>query len=589
MDLKYRALEPKVESVISELNLQLANLGSEDKIINHFSKEFSEKALDLKKKIKLEIALVGQYSAGKSTIISALTGNQDIQIGQDITTDKPKAYEWGNDLVVDTPGIYAGRADHDKASLEYMDKADLLVYVISTQGFSEETAKNFRELAFVQNRIEKMMLVINKSSQGNKEASRDNWISDALLVSEPKTAKELFLSVIDAQDYIEAQGISEEDDKKDLIAYSGFEDFLINLNKFIKDKGMLGRLIAPLNLCKTVGNKVINNLTIGTEDAKNLQELVSRKDFRLKESKSKLENNVNGKIKALISSIKKEGHKIADLIEKDGDQKIIEQTFNDSNDNIKNLVKDARDHIEQLIEGEFDSLQVELNILMDSELATKLKSQDKIDVNFSSDVIIDGFDKKRLNDGIGVLNNVGKFAEGFASNKDAINLGKSGLSAVSGSEAHKTIYNVGKYFGKNFKPYEALKYADKLGKIGTFIGRMTVVLPFLVATYEEYSENKYAKEIIKKKQEIREKFEGIASEIGISFQNNLEKVIAETYNKELHINEKILRGLRDKDKVRDEDVQMIDSLITKADDILVEIEMFQDEKLEEEAKKPVSL
>lgn len=47
----------------------------------------------------LTVAFVGQYSAGKSTIISALTGRRDLRIGADITTDKTASYDWNRIIV----------------------------------------------------------------------------------------------------------------------------------------------------------------------------------------------------------------------------------------------------------------------------------------------------------------------------------------------------------------------------------------------------------------------------------------------------------------------------------------------------------
>src|SRR5690606_36735383 len=105
--------------------------------ISFLLEELEKKLLDLQTKINLEIAFIGQYNAGKSTIISAISGIKSIKIGQDITTEIPQAYPWGNIVLVDTPGIFAGRPDHDEVSIAYMNKADLLVYVISTQGFSD--------------------------------------------------------------------------------------------------------------------------------------------------------------------------------------------------------------------------------------------------------------------------------------------------------------------------------------------------------------------------------------------------------------------------------------------------------------------
>jgi len=62
----------------------------------------------------LTVAFVGQYNAGKSTIIKALTGLENIPIDVNVCTDKVTAYDWNGIRLLDTPGIHAGYPEHDK-------------------------------------------------------------------------------------------------------------------------------------------------------------------------------------------------------------------------------------------------------------------------------------------------------------------------------------------------------------------------------------------------------------------------------------------------------------------------------------------
>lgn len=565
-EIKFKVAEEKTTRLFENINSLLGNIQNKEVIF--IIDEFKNKLSGLRQKIKLEIAFIGQYSAGKSTIISAISGNKDIKIGQDITTDIPQTYPWGNLLLVDTPGIYAGRPEHDKVSIEYINKADLLVYIITSQGFTSETAENFRKLAFVENCIDKIMLVINKSSQGNKKTSLKNWISDALKVTEPKTEDDLFLCVIDAKDYLEALEIEDQDDRVELMEYSGYNYFLKNLNDFISQKGILGRLITPLNLIQDYLNRIINQLTAGNEDTKNLLELLNRKYFRLIESKKNITNVVNGHIDTVVSNVKKEGNKIANLIEKDGDKEILESESKNSIDNLKTLTDDINKKIEHSIESEFSQLQAELDILMQSELAQTLLNQESIKVTFNTDIEINGIDKTKVESGIDILNNVSRFAEGFATNKNAAKLGLEGLKKVSGSEAHKVIYNVGKFFGHNFKPYEAVKYADKVAKIGSIVGKVAVVLPFLVAGYEEYAESKYAKKIKEERQKVRLSYDEIANDIKTSFQKQFDKFVTESYDMELSNTATIIQGIRNSDKLKENEVLNIQELLDQSNSIL---------------------
>lgn len=567
--LKFKESEERIRKLAENIKSAIKELRYDE--IQLIAKEFLNKLTDLQSKIKLEIAFIGQYSAGKSTIISALTGRKDIEIGQDITTDAPKTYQWGKVLLIDTPGIYAGRPEHDRVTLEYIDRADLLVYVITTQGFTAETAANFRKLAFEENRINRMMLVINKSSQGNKELSLKHWISDALKVTEPKTENDLFLSVIDAKDYIEALDIEDEEDKKELIEYSGFNNFVKNLNAFIYDRKIIGQLITPLNLIQTYLNKIINHLTATNEDTKSLLELLHRKSFRITESKKKISMIVSDYIDILVSEIKKEGNRIANLIEKGIDKDILKSESDNSEDHIKDLINETNKKIKDSIENELLQLKSDLDMLMQSEPAQILIKQDVIQINLNTNIEIAGIDKTKMRSGVDILNSISKFAEDFAINKEAVKAGAKGLKAVAGSDAHKTIYNVGKFFGYKFKPYEAVKYADTIAQIGKIVSKVAIVLPFLAAGYEEYAESKYTEKIRKERQKIRKYYDELAINIKTSFQSQFNEFMKNTYDSELENIDKMIEGIRNSDKLSKKEVMRLKDLLSESNDILKEL------------------
>lgn len=94
-----------------------------------------EQATDRK---ELSLAFVGQYSSGKSTIISAMTGDKQIKIDANVATDVVSKYEWNNILLMDTPGILAGKKEsHDEATKEALKESDLVFYVLTSQLFDD--------------------------------------------------------------------------------------------------------------------------------------------------------------------------------------------------------------------------------------------------------------------------------------------------------------------------------------------------------------------------------------------------------------------------------------------------------------------
>jgi ribosome biogenesis GTPase A len=72
-------------------------------------KKLREELKEHKENGILTVAFIGQYNAGKSTTISALTGRRDIRIDSDIATDKTANYDWNGIKLIDTPGLFTDR------------------------------------------------------------------------------------------------------------------------------------------------------------------------------------------------------------------------------------------------------------------------------------------------------------------------------------------------------------------------------------------------------------------------------------------------------------------------------------------------
>lgn len=88
-ELKFNQAKQMVSAFIADLSKRndLAELG------------LSFQNQDEYQNSKLNIAFVGQYSSGKSSLIKGLTGLDDIPIGSGVTTDQVTKYDY-KDLVV---------------------------------------------------------------------------------------------------------------------------------------------------------------------------------------------------------------------------------------------------------------------------------------------------------------------------------------------------------------------------------------------------------------------------------------------------------------------------------------------------------
>ena len=72
----------------------------------------------------------------------------------------------------------------------------------------------------------------------------------------------------------------------------------------------------------------------------------------------------------------------------------------------------------------------------------------------------------------------------------------SGIAQASGSQMHNVVYSVGKFFGHNFKPWEAVSTAAKIGKIGKFgVPVITTAISIGLDIKQKRAEDKRIKEI----------------------------------------------------------------------------------------------
>ncbi|MBQ6297468.1 MAG: GTPase domain-containing protein [Selenomonadaceae bacterium] len=199
---------------------------------------------------KIKLVFVGQYSAGKSSIIKMLTG-EDVAIGAAITTQDSTPYEWNGLEIIDTPGIHTElRPDHDEITYDQINHAALLIFVITNEGFSQRMGDHFRELAIDQKRAANMVLVVNKMDRtalGNVPEQQEVIYEDLKKVTAPHDPKELYLSFLDTTSWFDSLEESDAELKAELFELSGHDIFVANLNRFVAEKGVLQKINLPLN------------------------------------------------------------------------------------------------------------------------------------------------------------------------------------------------------------------------------------------------------------------------------------------------------------------------------------------------------
>lgn len=436
------------------------------------------------------LAFVGQYNAGKSTLIKGLTQNVDITIDADVCTTEVTAFDWGGLRVVDTPGIHAGFPSHDDVTEQQVSRSHLLVFVITGELFGDDMAKYFRDLAFEKNYASKIMLVVNKMDQdpGSAEAKR----GDIERVTRPKKIQEFRTVFVSGELYLDALKETDPQTKALLIEESGMPGLMAGLDAFAKDCGLFGGLTAPLFGARSIATQAAGICGTDRPEERAALELLGRRGRVLRESRGRLSSTVERLLNSSLADLAQIGDSAAGEITPSKKKEEIDAAMERAERAARERVEKLKSDITAAISAEQTTLQTELSRLAAGDLAAMLRKA----ADFRDEAkqfkggAPEGADPSvaaRIKRAGAVANDVGAWLVRFSQGTKATS--GWGKAAAAGSQAHKVVYDIGKLFGHSFKPWEAAGYAAKIGKIGRVLGPLAAILQVVGQVLEERLED----------------------------------------------------------------------------------------------------
>lgn len=464
----------------------------------------------------LTIAFVGEYSAGKSSLISALTGRRDLAISADIATDQCREYEWNGVRLIDTPGLWTERKDHDARTYDAIAKADLLVYCLTYSLFDTTTLANFKELAFERNYQTKMLLLVNKMSAetGDVEDRIRHYTASLQESLVPNDLTQFPVAFCDARDQLDGEDESDEE----LKALSRFDVLTAILNKFIEAKGATARLDTPLRIVLSSLDDVTE--ACSRDDGRDDQQLHLLKKLTgvVTRQRRALSIKVEGEISNLTHSIQKIGNGFAKDI---GVNPELQSELERSQHKIEALCQQSSDRLQKEIEAAVESLREEVGKEFDSPLMTDFiaSANTRVDASAPDTTELSGSLKKnvamfkRIADTLGV--SVGK---GMVS---AAQASKSGLATG--------IRTVGKWVGFKFKPWQAANWAKNLTNAVPYIGVVLSVLSLASDVASEVEEANNEAKLREAKRDLINHFNNIAESVGIEIRKSSADAMGEIY------------------------------------------------------------
>lgn len=539
--INYAKYQQRLDQLILKTKKLLAQTNNSD-----LEKKMDAELQEVSERKDLRLAFVGQYSSGKSTIISALTGNKDILIDANIATDKTSEYRWNNIILMDTPGILAGKVEaHDERTKAALKECDLIFYVLTSQLFDDVVFNNFIDLAYNQHLADKMFIVVNKM---NMEYGDYAQLVQNYTTSLNNTFKErgydfsaFPIAFIDANDYLE--GVKDGDDE--FIQVSNFEKFIDDLNSFVSSKGLIKKQFdTPVRVLQSYTKDIALSEVDQSlaEFYRQFEQRLSISEKDLKRDVSNMlysfENEAMNKVSALssgIGSLEESEWKIKqDELNRDlqhsisttstAIEKTVEQNYEDLLKEVENF--SSRDSLRRYI----DSIDAKLN-------SPNISIEERNNLNYQ---------KKALSWLKTGAMKVGNMAPG-------VNSVFRGISSASGSSLHNIVLNVGHFFGKSFKPWQAVRWASNIAKVAKFgVPVITAGIDIWMQLREEKKENERLAQIKESKNQFITGYQVELNKVKGQFENYLNTVLENYREKRDDVNkskDEIIRTAKRNDAI----------------------------------------
>ncbi|ALB39160.1 MULTISPECIES: GTPase [Nostocales] len=537
-NFQFNAKSQKVNQLCQETIDILENRTEEEikKLVDDFQ-DFWEEYQQQK---KLSIAFIGQYNAGKSTLIKALTRDESVRISAEICTDKVTEYAWQDVLLLDTPGIYAGNEQHDGITLERISKCDLLVFVVPNELFNPQGAEFFQKVANQMQRVGQMVLVVNKMSR--ESGSPQDLLSTITQVIEPFDPQQFYTCFIDADSYLKSQDPKYIKYQQSLQTKSNFNDFLDSLQKLIQKNELSAKLVTPLHRAVDTLEKSLNCLSTNDEKTRNLLEILRRAKIIIQASQTRARNAYRSELAKLKHEVIMLGEKIASMIDGHHTKEEIEVEIEKVTQEITTLSEKIIGKIQAALEEELKTLEEKLKDLQNSQLGKTIDRE----------IVIDLVDGKRIND----PNIPDEFGQSILEKKGGEILEE--LGKLSSKVSRKLVYKTGKFLGFKFKPFGAIKAAKFIRNLGSIFTIGGVVLDAAMTVKAEKDEEKNQQTLRNARNQKREEFRKLAEEMVKDYELNIEEAIS-FYDEELNDIENNQQELRNFDESKQEILTQIEN------------------------------
>lgn len=409
----------------------------------------------------LRVVATGLYSGGKSTVLRALTGDDSIEIDADIMTSQAREYRWQDVLLVDTPGVRAGIPLHDERADLELRRADFILFVVSVNLPDDDARDHLDYVCNYLGRAEETILVLNKTSLSAADpAVRQRELSDLT----DRLGLHLPIVMIDARDVLRAEAASDED-RTDLLTRSRFDTLVAEMNRLTRERGAGARLASPLHSL-TVALDEADALLSDPGWERDARRLLTSRSAMVESGRARLLNRMTTLEAGARRDIEELGEKLAEALTFDGGGITEAQRsafITSAKERAVQLLSDIGEEFERTGAWlDSQGRQIERGPALEA-----LKLWIDVDAVDLSDASMDDMARQGAPGSEGRWAARGRDAKSWSAKASFAGtwIAKQ-MADPSKGPGHAMIIEFGHFFGHKFRPWEAVRWAGRIGKAG---------------------------------------------------------------------------------------------------------------------------
>lgn len=472
------------------------------KLLNQFSPDERSKLLDILVTDEHErprMVLTGQYSSGKSTLIKALTdGAAEVVIDSAIATDQVQMFDWDGLVdLVDTPGVQAGFSHHDHLAEEALRTADLVLFTVTVDLFDDGSVEHLRHITEDLRKAPQLVVVITKS--------RTLHAADGIREAAVRTALGAFADQVpwvecDAKTYLD--GLHETDPLRAArrIEASGIADAADTINQVARERGELVRFRVPLQQIALAAGEALALLS-DDPDEKAILTVLARQRRALTNRRGLVDSVLDREAARFRSACIQAVETLADTVEsiedaENPDWSKLKAASAALNAELSAANQRFTDELEAAVCSQLADFTSEVREIEASPYAHQLRELEIQGVIVAQEIPAAtelppyrGHKQRRVPAwGPRAAEHLKDFQKGWDAGD--------GVKQAAGSRGHQIVYKLGKLAGWKFEPWQAVRWANNIGK---FAKAGALVLPVALEAYAVVSDERQEARVMKEK------------------------------------------------------------------------------------------